>query len=62
MDRQFSVFIIKSRNMADQKITELDELDEEPNGDDVLIVIDDTIGTPATKKVTIANLREYLRE
>ena len=41
--------------MADQKITALDALTT-PDVDDVLPVVDDPAGTPATKKATVVSL------
>lgn len=45
--------------MADQKITELVELTT-PAGEDLLGVVDDPSGTPATKKITLLTLLENL--
>ena len=42
--------------MADAKITELDALGETPNDADILAIVDDVVGTPITKKITVANL------
>ena len=42
--------------MADQKITELDELNATPDNTDLVAIVDDVAGTPVTKKITIANL------
>ena len=42
--------------MADQKITELDELNATPDSTDLVAIADDVAGTPVTKKITIANL------
>jgi len=41
--------------MADAKISELTEL-VSPTADDVLAMVDDPAGTPATKKTTLVNL------
>jgi hypothetical protein len=41
--------------MADKKVSELTALTN-VSGDDLLLVIDDPLGTPASKKVTISNL------
>src|SRR5450759_3604008 len=41
--------------MADKKLTELTELTN-PSGDDILYIVDTPAGTPATRKVTVANL------
>lgn len=45
--------------MADAKITELTELTT-PVAADVLAIVDDTGGTPTTKKVTMGNLRDNI--
>lgn len=42
--------------MADQKITALTELAATPDGADLLAIVDDPSGTPATKKITVTNL------
>jgi len=42
--------------MADKKITALVELAETPNDADLVALVDDVVGTPTTKKITIANL------
>jgi len=42
--------------MADLKITELDALGTTPNDADILAIVDDVVGTPLTKKVTVSNL------
>ena len=42
--------------MANQKITELTELDATPDNADVVVIVDDVNGNPITKKITIANL------
>lgn len=42
--------------MADQKITELTELAATPDSGDLVAVVDDPAGAPATKKITVANL------
>ena len=42
--------------MADQKITELTELNATPDTTDLVAIVDDVAGTPVTKKITIANL------
>ena len=41
--------------MANKKITELTELTT-PAGADILAIVDDTLGTATTKKVTVTNL------
>ena len=41
--------------MANKKITELTELTT-PAGADILAIVDDTVGTATTKKVTVTNL------
>jgi len=41
--------------MVDKKITELTELTS-PVDDDLLVIVDDVVGTPTTKKVTLANV------
>ena len=41
--------------MADKKITELTQLTN-LSGDDLLLVVDDPLGTPASKKITVKNL------
>ena len=46
--------------MADQKITELDELNATPDSTDLVAIVDDVAGTPVTKKITIANLLSSL--
>lgn len=43
--------------MAEIKITELPELDATPDGADISEIVDDVIGTPTSKKITMANLR-----
>lgn len=43
--------------MADTKISALTELAAAPDAADVLPIVDDPGGTPATKKITVANLR-----
>lgn len=45
--------------MADAKITELDELTSAAD-EDQLPIVDDPGGTPATKRITVGNLRESL--
>lgn len=45
--------------MVDKKITELNELTT-PAAADVVAIVDDTAGTPATKKITYANLEANL--
>lgn len=45
--------------MADYKITELNELTSVAAGD-LLIIVDDPAGTPITKKITVANLFDYM--
>ena len=45
--------------MADKKITELTALTTLSN-DDLLVVVDDPSGTPVTKKITAANLKNGL--
>ena len=42
--------------MADQKITDLTELAAVPDTADLLAIIDDPAGTPASKKITVSNL------
>jgi hypothetical protein len=42
--------------MANKKITELDLLTDAPAGTDILAIVDDTVGTPTTKRVTVTNL------
>lgn len=42
--------------MADQKLTALGALSLPPTGEDLMYVVDDPGGTPASKKVTLANL------
>ena len=42
--------------MANKKITELGLLTDAPAGTDFLAIVDDTTGTPTTKKVTVTNL------
>ena len=42
--------------MSDAKITELGALGETPNDADLLVIVDDVVGTPITKKVTVSNL------
>jgi len=42
--------------MADKKITELDELEATPDSGDMLVIVDDPEGTPATKKISFGNL------
>lgn len=42
--------------MADKKITELTALGAAPDAADILAIVDDTAGTPVTKKITVANL------
>lgn len=42
--------------MTDFKITELNALGATPNDADILALVDDVIGTPITKKITVANL------
>ena len=42
--------------MADARITELDALAATPDDADILAIVDDVVGTPMTKKITVANL------
>ena len=42
--------------MVDQKITELAELTV-PAGVDLFAIVDDPAGTPATKKITLTNIK-----
>lgn len=42
--------------MADAKITQLTELAATPDNADVVAIVDDPAGSPATKKITISNL------
>jgi len=44
--------------MADQKITALTELAAAPDDSDVLVIVDDPAGSPATKKITASNLNK----
>lgn len=44
--------------MVDQKITALTELAAAPDDSDVLAIVDDPAGTPATKKITAVNLNK----
>lgn len=41
--------------MADKKVTQLPELTD-PQGEDILLVVDDPAGTPISKKITVDNL------
>ena len=41
--------------MADQKLTALTALTS-PSTDDLLYIVDDPLGTPASRKITLANL------
>jgi len=45
--------------MADQKITELDE-NTTPASTDLTVIVDDPGGTPATQKMTVDTLDDYL--
>lgn len=42
--------------MADSKITNLTELSAVPEATDIMPIIDDPSGTPASKKITVSNL------
>ena len=42
--------------MGDFKISELDALAATPDDADILAIVDDVVGTPITKKITVANL------
>ena len=43
--------------MGDFKISELDALAATPDDADILAIVDDVVGTPITKKITVANLK-----
>jgi len=45
--------------MADKKITQLTALTSLVDGD-LFVVVDDPSGTPVTKKLTAANLADYI--